>query len=308
MPAHRLRIRRDCTHNGKHRHGTDIAYQADRCRCDPCADAKTRADKLRERRRLNGVPSFVPAAPALAHIQKLRDQGMGWRRVAEAAGVSNSAIQQLLHEVGGRPVKVKLRPDIAAAILGVRLDLADSADVDSTGTARRLEALMANGWSRPALEAAVGLSVTAQLNARRGNPVTVATRNLVARRYEELWDTCPPAETPMERRAIVRTSNLAKRRGWPPPMAWDDDTIDNPKARPQIGRQRSKHTIVDEVAVERLKRGQQVTVNILERRTAIAQLAEAGVRTGDIAERLGMTWTAAKRTRNRITAAERRTA
>lgn len=309
MPAHRLRILRDCTHNGKHRHGTELAYQADRCRCDPCADANTRANKHRERRVLNGVTAFVPSGPVLAHVQGLRRQGMGWERIANLAGVSSTSLKQLLHPARGRKPKVKVRRDIAAAILGVRLDLADVAGVDGTGTARRLEALMANGWCRPALHAAIGLSATAQLRARCGKPVTVATRDLVARRYDELWDTPPPAATPMECRAIVRTLRLATSRGWLPPLAWDDDDLDNPAARPQTGRIRTdRRTIVDEVAVERLKRGERVPANRIERRTAVAELAKEGVPTTDIADRLGVDCAAASRTRNRITAAERRTA
>ena len=36
----------------------------------------------------------------------------------------------------------------------------------------------------------------------------------------------------MERMAANRNRSLARRRGWPVPMAWNDDEIDNPDAQP----------------------------------------------------------------------------
>jgi len=50
--------------------------------------------------------------------------------------------------------------------------------------------------------------------------------------YEELWDVAPPSETPHQRASVTRTLTWAQRERWVVPAAWDDETIDDPSARP----------------------------------------------------------------------------
>lgn len=81
------------------------------------------------------------------------------------------------------------------------------------------------------------------LHGTRG--VTVATRDAVRALYDELWDAIPPAAAWRERQATSRARGLAARYGWAPPMAWDDETIDDPAAVPDLGED-ERVTLIDE--------------------------------------------------------------
>lgn len=101
--------------------------------------------------------------------------------------------------------------------------------IDSTGTRRRLEALAAIGWSANALADHTGLSYRwlRELRAGKTDRITRKTRDRVTAIYNQLWDT--PGPCPWAR-------GHATRHGWAVPMAWDDDTIDDPTAQPDLGR------------------------------------------------------------------------
>lgn len=105
--------------------------------------------------------------------------------------------------------------------------------IDATGTKRRIQALMRNGWSMALLSARLGYSrQVLRKQLLEGNWVTAATVTQVCALYDELWDQAPPEGDRFERRAATMARRFAAERGWPPPLAWDDDEIDNPDARP----------------------------------------------------------------------------
>lgn len=96
------------------------------------------------------------------------------------------------------------------------------------GTARRLQALAAIGWDAPRLATMLGahLDQVCRVRAGRRPYVTRPVARRVAALYEQLQGTPGPS-------ALTRTR--ATRRGWAPPLAWDDDNIDDPHAQPQAG-------------------------------------------------------------------------
>ncbi|WP_051913237.1 hypothetical protein [Kutzneria albida] len=61
--------------------------------------------------------------------------------------------------------------------------------------------------------------------------VSIKTAQSIAALYDQLSMTCGPH---------ARTRELAEQAGWPPPLAWDDDTIDNPSAQPDLGATASR--------------------------------------------------------------------
>jgi DNA-directed RNA polymerase specialized sigma24 family protein len=89
---------------------------------------------------------------------------------------------------------------------------------------------------------------------------------------------------------------MAKAKGWPGPLAWDDDTIDDPAARPHIGAAWSD--AFDEVAVLRAMYGDPVRLRPSERAEATRRLTAAGLSAAQIAERLGCTKRSVVRQRN----------
>lgn len=100
--------------------------------------------------------------------------------------------------------------------------------INSTGTTRRLRALGRMGWSSVALGAHLGVSQQKVCHWQVGRAAFVfePTARRVARLYDRLSMTDGGS-----RRARLR----AEREGWPPPLAWDDDTIDDPGATPDLG-------------------------------------------------------------------------
>lgn len=95
--------------------------------------------------------------------------------------------------------------------------------VDKTGAVRRLQALMVMGWPRRELARQAGYQGDAFaliLNGRRQS-LTIATHQRVCDLYERLSMTHGPSSS---------TRIRASKKGWPPPLAWDD--IDDPAEQP----------------------------------------------------------------------------
>jgi transcriptional regulator with XRE-family HTH domain len=108
------------------------------------------------------------------------------------------------------------------------------------GTTRRVRALHALGWTAPELGQRLGLSAgrVRQLldgNAEKVKPETVDRIN---RLYAELSMSAPPDKRNRRRGEVnvhERTRRLCRRKGWVPPLAWNDDEIDDPTATPDVG-------------------------------------------------------------------------
>lgn len=212
-------------------------YRLDGCRCYTCAAARSAYDENRDRAIAYGTwHPWVDAAPVRAHVEHLRSCGLGLRRIAAVAGVERSTLIGLMNGKPGRAPASKVRPATALRILDVQptLDnLGGAAVIDATGTTRRLRALVAQGWSQAKLGARLGITpnnFTSTINAER-----VLVRRALAVRglYDELWNQAPPEETHRDKIAASRARNLARSRGWASPLAWDDDSIDDPTARPR---------------------------------------------------------------------------
>lgn len=98
--------------------------------------------------------------------------------------------------------------------------------VDPTGTIRRVQALACNGYSQTELSGMLGW-VPKRLSHLIGQQhVHVRTAAKVAALYDKLWAT----QSTGPRAGSVRAK--AEAKGWAPPLAWDDDQIDNPEAVP----------------------------------------------------------------------------
>lgn len=114
--------------------------------------------------------------------------------------------------------------------------------VDATGTRRRLRALVALGWSFPQLAAHTAATGTpidkSYLRVLARIPKSTVT-DITEARIIELYDlmsmSLPPQDTPGQRQSVTRSQRFAAQRRWLPPLALDDDLIDNPDYRPTKG-------------------------------------------------------------------------
>lgn len=250
------RTPKTCTHDGLHAHGTYAMYVLDRCRCPACQKARHDYDVARDRANRFGTPLTVPADPVRAHIATLQASGIGLKQVARLAGVSHSALGKLVYghprpDGTRRPPTQRVRQATATKILAINpepFQLAPRTNVDATGTRRRLQALATLGWSPAALASELDIDHQRLRAAMTATHVHAATAAEITHAYDRLWNTPPFPTSKHQAAGITRTRNRASAAGWAPPLAWDDDQIDNPAATPHRGTRGARRNLVENIA------------------------------------------------------------
>ena len=253
------RTPKPCLHKrADHQHGTYAAYVLDGCKCPPCAKANSEYEKNRIRQKAYGRwTQWVDAEPLRAHLRGLLDAGMGSKRILEVSGLSSGTWTKVMYGTGGRPPSKRMSRDLAIRIAAIPFDPAPGRHVPALGTTRRLQALIALGWSGNQLAARLGIgrrNFTCYTDGtRRG--VTLQRERDIRALYDTLAMLPPPERNQRERIAAARSRNRAEANGWAPPLAWDDDRFDDPTYRPARGGSRSRHEAVggfDHAVVQRL--------------------------------------------------------
>lgn len=276
----------------EHKHGeTGTCYVHHQCRCEGCSKGRGQRDLVRRKAQAYGRydTGLVDAEPVRAHILALSEFGIGYKRIAAVSGVGRTAVRNLVwgrQDPGPRKgeLQKRVKRSTAEAILAVELDVANLAEggkMSARGTHRRIQALVARGWSQSKL--------AEMLDIDRGNfgmlmqreQVFARTHRQVAALFDELWNQLPPREVWRDKIAYSRSVGYARARRWLPPLAWDDiDADEEPPVVDEVGDE------VDTVAVDLACAGEQVRLSVAERRVAVTQLSEAGYADGVIAERL----------------------
>jgi transcriptional regulator with XRE-family HTH domain len=242
------RTPKPCLHKvAEHEHGTYAAYVLDRCRCLPCARANSDYEANRTRQIAYGRwNQRIPAGPVREHVRSLMDAGIGLKRIVKISGVSQGSLWKLMYgkrQADGtqQPSRRILRETaeklyaIDPDWTGDELPLADGARVPAdvcVGVTRRIQALVALGWSQSKLAAQLGIQRSNFRLTEYQWSLRWQTVKAVRALYEELSMTLPPEDDWRQRIAASRARNYAAARGWAPPLAWDDDQIDDPTASP----------------------------------------------------------------------------
>lgn len=243
------RTPKPCLHpKASHQHGTYACYVLDFCRCLPCASANSTYEVDRVRRIAYGRPAYVDAGPAREHVRTLMAAGLGWKGVAQRAEVANGVMTKLLYgdATRGMPPSRRIRPDTAARILAVTADrLADGAVVDGTGTRRRLRAFVVAGWTQAQVAEQLGMNPAnfGPLILGQREP-TAATARRVQTFYDQMWNVPPAPANRWELGACNRARRRAAAMGWAPALAWDEDTIDDPAALPNLAGRHDEATVL----------------------------------------------------------------
>lgn len=214
---------------------------------------------------------LVDAEPVRQHVRELMAAGVGYVRIAHAADVKVGTIDYLLYPGEGSKRGKKINHENARRLLSVQASHVVTGCVDATGTSRRLRALMAVGWPPIHLGERLGLCPHYVREIQRRPTVYASTAHAMARVYNELWNK-RPEHYGVSPKAANTARNYARKQGWPPPAAWDDDALDDPTRGP-------------EPSVEpELNRNELAAY----RRQEIAHLASFGIPEQDIAARLGI--------------------
>lgn len=194
------------------------------CTCNRCQRCRNR-ERRRLQRRMQKAGTWQPWHPnpeqVREHINHLRDHGVGLDAIAESAGIARISVQRITYGT-----YKYVTTETAEAILAVTPRAAKQ--VNPTGTRRRLQALATLGYSYPYLSEKLGVNPrgVAAYAAPSKRWVMRDTAEKVRQLYDELSMKPGPDQT-----AALR----AKNKGWAPPLAWDDDTIDDPNALPKFG-------------------------------------------------------------------------
>lgn len=263
------RTPKPCNHKqANHQHGTRLAYTLDECRCYACSYARSIYQQKLETGQFAG--NFTDAEPVRKWVLWLMDNGIGYRRVAALAGVSKTSVFSLIFgsAKSHRPI-ARVSSENARKLLALTLDpepegdrtvvrRAAGANVSSLGTARRIQALVALGWTQAYIARQLGITpanFTPLAHGRR--PVTQGTADKVAALYDRMSMQHPPERNHHERIAASRARNTAKARGWLAPLAWDDEFLDDPDYQPQMPKDTGlcKVTELDEAAIDRRLHG-----------------------------------------------------
>lgn len=224
--------------------------------CAGCQAEWRRYDTRRRARINNGVwlPRVTPDT-VLPHVAVLRQAGMSLTGIAEAAGLEKSTLINL-------PKRRWLTGATAAAILAVQPGRRPRAGhVPTVRSARRVQALAALGWSFTAQGSVMQVTNTVvwEIANEVHEHVTETTHTRVVNLFERLSGTAGPSR---------RTVLLATRRGWLPPLAWEDIDAGT------LGDGGVDASPVDEVAVERVLAGERIDLSDAEL-LAAAQIGAA---------------------------------
>lgn len=178
--------------------------------------------------RHRGHKRLVDAKPVRGHAYDLENRGMSRRSIAEAAGVSATTITNLMN---GNTAT--MQRSVANKVLAVRPEhilarTRPAGFVPAIGARRRIRALYAIGHTADTIAADLGVKPFAIRNIvnHPGRWIARTAHDDIVTAYERLWDVPGPSGHNRAR---------AARWGWLPPMAWDDDTIDDPAATPDTG-------------------------------------------------------------------------
>ena len=183
--------------------------------------------------------SYIDAQPVREHVLAILAAGVSARQVAAFSHVSRKTIHNLLYGRTDRdaPPNRHIRPDTAQAIMAVPIPespedmAAGGALVPSIGPMRRLQALVALGYPQFILAKRIGMSPENSTDLFYGGNGRVTART--ARRVEKLYDELSMKPSPSD-----AARRRAAARSWAPPLAWDDDTIDDVEAQPDYGRKK----------------------------------------------------------------------
>lgn len=177
------------------------------------------------------VRQLVDAEPVRQHLRALMAAGAPYARVAETAGVPLSTVNHMLYDRRTRGRTQRLTIPTATRLLAVQAHQVTAGRINPTGSVRRLEALMAIGWPPSHLGPRLGLNSHYACEIQRNPTIYATTAHNLAVVYNQLWNK-NPEHYGVSAQAANRFRNFGRARGWAPPAAWDDDTIDDPDAQP----------------------------------------------------------------------------
>jgi len=186
------------------------------------ASNSTRWQKTWQMERARGLRRTVPIDPVVAHIEWLNSLGFNCTSIATAAGVDRGTVLNARNGKRGMITTKTMKKIMAVTPEAIYSRSDRRGYVPSVGAVRRIQALMTMGWRY--LDLSPRLGFPAEKVGEGAGWIGQHKHEAICRLYDELWDKPGPAA----KGSIKKLLN----KGWQKPMAWDDDTIDDPAAEP----------------------------------------------------------------------------
>lgn len=180
---------------------------------------------------------YVDATPARERVQALMDRGFTASAIGRAAYVSHDTVTRVAHgteqiwQATARALQGVSEARVIAATPG-------NGYVPRLGATRRVRALQRIGWNMPQIAHAADVTprtIRAIVDPAQGTTlVSRATHDAIDQAYRALCMTPGPDQ---------RTARMGERRGWVPPLAWDD--VDDPVEQPNLDGEPRKLEVAD---------------------------------------------------------------
>jgi len=279
----------------EHPHDLDTCWREHGCRCDRCRHLR-KMERQRRRNRMIAYgrsdeisPATVPVEDVRPHIVQLHEFGkFALERIADAARVSRTLVLDIYYGPRGKEKRSRqgtprrIREVAARRLLMLTPDQISAPLVPAIGTIRRLQALVAIGYSQTQLSERLGVQVTNLSHLIHGQRerVTAATYVATLELFRELW------AQPRSGARAAQAKAVARANGWVGPLSWDD--IDDPDEQPNNeGGDQTVAESFDAAAVDLALSGVQVKLRDIDRQECVRRLHAQ--RWGDrrIAEKLG---------------------
>ena len=265
------------------RHGQNRGYYAHIAAgqevCGPCREAAKRHRRRRGKLRTMGVPGRLPIGAKLhARLLRARDRGFTHQQIADAIGVSLSCAWRYCEEGPDHLVSLETWRKLAAFRPGTVLTY--------VGMIRRIQALHHMGYGCAAIARESGCHRETLQEAVRGRAfATARLKQAIADAYDRLWDV-PCTDSA---RVTSRAKSRAVKMGWPGALAWDDDSIDDPNARPEGMSAKDDPAGYDESRIERRINGDRnVRLHKGESVEVVRRLLAEGLAQNEIRRRTGL--------------------
>jgi hypothetical protein len=202
--------------------------------------------RLHRLMRSRGELQRTDVAPVAHHITALRAKGFSWAEIGRRGHLDGETLARICNGRNGTILVSRAR-----RILAVKPEWQLTAVfVPVVGTRRRLEALAWQGWSSKTIAPRIGVSWHKLAKTSTYDRIEARNAAPLAGFYDEYATIAGPDP---------RWAKTARRRGYLPWGVWDDDTIDDPDAAPDLSALRvdepRRRIDLDEVA-ERLSYGQ----------------------------------------------------
>lgn len=168
---------------------------------------------------------YTDGAPTRQRITNLRSTGYTMPQISEMSGISTWGLWLILD---GKQLRVQRTT--AAKIAAIQPNrFQGDGWIGTLGLQRRIQALMAIGWTQTEMETRSELGRGTLSHILRDRQMV---RMSLARKVSAIYETLSATPGPHN-----RTKILARKKGWAPPLAWDD--IDDPSEVPDVGVNRA---------------------------------------------------------------------